>query len=160
MPRSLRTFQLLNEMESPWKTMMTGLNVLRSPIDFLSQNILGQTLLLRELKISQLSLAPDVLFPLDTENHPLPTSRSLYWPSLEVVELTGVPPRLPSGTFNNSPSTFRFRPFICNSVDLQTPDIVYLVLLILPSYRPVGCTSNTRRPNGNRRNRGLGEDHL
>jgi hypothetical protein len=92
--------------------MMAGLNVLRSPIDFLSQNILGLSLSLRELRISQLSLAPDVLFPLDTENHPLPTSQSLYWPSLEVVELTGVPPRLPSGALNISLSTFGFGPLI------------------------------------------------
>lgn len=124
MPRSLRTFQLLNEMECPWKDMMAGLNVLRSPIDFLSQNILGLSLSLRELRISQLSLAPDVLFPLDTENHALPTSQSLYWPSLEVVELTGVPPRLGSGALNNSPLTFWFRPLNCNLVNLQTPDIV------------------------------------
>ncbi|KAF3394142.1 hypothetical protein F1880_005529, partial [Penicillium rolfsii] len=55
-----------------------GLNVLCSPVDFLSQNILGLSLQLRALRISQLSLAPDVLFPLDTEKNPLLTSQSLY----------------------------------------------------------------------------------
>ncbi|KAJ5552812.1 hypothetical protein N7494_002190 [Penicillium frequentans] len=97
MPCSLRAFNLLNQMECPWKEMMTGLNVLLSDTDFLSQNILNLSLSLRELKIHQLSLTPDFLFPLDTESHPLPTSRSLHWPLLEVVELTGVPPTLPSG---------------------------------------------------------------
>ena len=111
MPRSLRIFYILNEMESPWKEMMAGLNVLCSPVDFLSQNILGLSLQLRVLRISQLSLAPDVLFPLDTEKNPLPTSQSLYWPSLEVVELNGVPPTLPSGAFNISSSPFWFRRF-------------------------------------------------
>lgn len=40
MPRNLRKLQLLNECESPWKVMMTGLNVLLSLIDFISQNTL------------------------------------------------------------------------------------------------------------------------
>lgn len=128
--------------------------------DFLSQNILNLSLSLRELKIDQLSLTPDFLFPLDTESHPLPTSRSLYWPSLEVVELTGVPPRLPSGAFINSPSTVQLCPFVCKSVSIQARDIIWSILLIIPLYRPVDCTSNTRGPNRNRRSRRLGEDHL
>lgn len=107
MPHSLRVFRILNQDESPWKVMMTALNVLLSDQDFLSENILHLSLSLRELKIHQLSLTPDFLFPLDTEGHPLPTTRSLYWPLLEVVELTGVPPRLPSGLCTNSPSTVR-----------------------------------------------------
>lgn len=104
MPHSLKIFNFRNQDESPWKEMMSGLNVLLSDNDFLSQNILNLSLSLRELKMRNLSLTPDFMFPLDTESHPLPTSRSLYWPSLEVVELTHVPPRLPSGMFINSPS--------------------------------------------------------
>lgn len=150
MPHSLRVFRLFNQIESPWKRMMTGLNVLLSDNDFLSQNILYLSLSLRELKIHQLSLTPDFLFPLDTENHPLPTTRSLYWPLLEVVELTGVPPRLPSGAFISSLSTIRS----C------LRDIASFILLIISLYRPVGCSSNTRGPNRNRRNRRLGDDHL
>lgn len=160
MPRSLMAFKLLNQMECPWKEMMTGLNVLLSDTDFLSQNILNLSLSLRELKIDQLSLMPDFLFPLDTESHPLPTSRSLYWPLLEVMELTGVPPRLPSGAFISSPSTVQLCHFVCISVSIQARDIIWSILLIIPLYRPVDCTSNTRGPKRNRRNRRLGEDHL
>lgn len=112
MPRSLRVFRLRNQMESPWKRMMPGLNVLVADHDFLSQNLLHLSLSLRELKIHQLSLKPDFLFPLDTDGHPLTTTRSLYWPFLEVVELTGVPPRLPSGMSINSPSAVQLFPFV------------------------------------------------
>ncbi|KAJ5995746.1 hypothetical protein N7481_002723 [Penicillium waksmanii] len=104
MPHSLRVFRLLNQRESPWKEMMTGLKVLLSDHDFLSQNILHLSLSLRELKINKLSLTPDFLFPLDTESHPLPTTRSLYWPSLEVIELTRVAPWLPSGQWVAHPT--------------------------------------------------------
>ncbi|KAJ5408261.1 hypothetical protein N7509_002144 [Penicillium cosmopolitanum] len=104
MPHSLKIFNFRNQDESPWKEMMSGLNVLLSDNDFLSQNILNLSLSLRELKMRNLSLTPDFMFPLDTESHPLPTSRSLYWPSLEVVELTHVPPRLPSGEWVAHPT--------------------------------------------------------
>lgn len=159
MPCSLRAFNLLNQRERPWKRMMTGLNVLLSDTDFLSQNILNLSLSLKELKIDQLSLTPDFLFPLDTESHPLPTSRSLYWPSLEVVELT-VPPILPSGAFIDSPSTVQLCPFVCNTVSIQTGDIICSILLIIAIYRPVDCTSNTRGSKRNRRDRRLGENNL
>lgn len=145
MPCSLRAFDLLNESERPWKEMMTGLNVLLSDTDFLSQNILNLSLSLRELKIDQLSIAPDFLFPLDTESHPLPTSRSLYWPSLEVMELT-VPPILPSGAFIDPASTVQLCPLVCNPISIQAGDIIWSILLMIPIYRPVDCISNTRDP--------------
>lgn len=102
MPHSLRVFNFSNQEESPWKEMMAGLHVLISDNDYLSHNLRHLSFSLRELKVNQLSLAPDFLFLLDANDHPLPNTTSPYWPLLEVLELTSIPPRLPSGTFSTA----------------------------------------------------------
>lgn len=95
-PRSLRVLHFSNQHEEPWKRMMPALNVLTSDHDSLSPGLRHLSLSLCEIKIENVSLAPDFLYPLDSDGYPLPDSASLHWPRLKKLELHA-PPFLPSG---------------------------------------------------------------
>ncbi|KAJ6109670.1 hypothetical protein N7486_001905, partial [Penicillium sp. IBT 16267x] len=105
MAHSLRVFDLTIQDERPWKEAMPGLNVLISDIDHLSQKLGCLSLTLRQLRLENVSLAPDFLFPLDETGCPLPSSAFLHWPYLETVDLGEIPPRLPSGQWLVHPTT-------------------------------------------------------
>ena len=83
---------------------MPALYVLSSSIDFLSISIRDISLSLCELKLVQVPLSLDFLWPLDEKGHSLPGNTSLYWPNLEVLTLQQFQPWLPSG--KNFPSIF------------------------------------------------------
>jgi hypothetical protein len=69
---------------------MPGLNVLISDTDHLSQKLGCLSLILRELKLKNASLAPDFLFVLDETDCPLPSSAFLNWPYLEILDLCDI----------------------------------------------------------------------
>ncbi|RAH67930.1 uncharacterized protein BO66DRAFT_456191 [Aspergillus aculeatinus CBS 121060] len=96
LPPTLRDLELLSSFEYPWKWSMPGLNLLGSDHDMLSLNRRNLSINLRRLDLDEVSLAADVLFPLDEQENPLPESLSLHWPQLEVINLR-VPPVLPTG---------------------------------------------------------------
>ncbi|KAL2802709.1 hypothetical protein BJX63DRAFT_440664 [Aspergillus granulosus] len=96
-PPSLRVFNLSNQDEKPWKPRLPGLNVLSSDMDTLSANLGHLSLSLRHLRLDHVSLAPDFLFPLDNQGHPLASSASLHWPYLEILEFDPAPPRTVPG---------------------------------------------------------------
>ncbi|RAL00814.1 F-box protein [Aspergillus ibericus CBS 121593] len=94
-PRSLQVFGFINQKEGPWKTSMPALNVLSSEVDRLAVTLRDLSFSLRVLKLNKLSLSLDFLCPLDDDGQPKTTS--LCWPHLEVIELSSIPPWLPSG---------------------------------------------------------------
>jgi hypothetical protein len=55
------------------------------------------SLSLRELKLVQVPISLDFLWPLDEKDHSLPGNTSLHWPNLEILTLKQFQPWLPSG---------------------------------------------------------------
>ncbi|KAL4872563.1 hypothetical protein BDV12DRAFT_210499 [Aspergillus spectabilis] len=78
-PSSLINFS--SQVELPWKDIVPGLNL---------------TLSLRELTLEHVSLAPDFLFPLNQDSHPLSRGTSVYCPYLKRLDLGHMPPIQPS----------------------------------------------------------------
>jgi hypothetical protein len=76
---------------------MPALDVLSSSVDMLSISVRDLSQCLRELKLVQVPISLDFLWPLDEKDHSLPANTSLHWPNLESVTLHQVQPWLPSG---------------------------------------------------------------
>ncbi|GFF85148.1 hypothetical protein IFM53868_04389 [Aspergillus udagawae] len=96
-PLSLRVFRFENQDERNWKDTMPALNVLSSSIDILSIRIRDLSLSLYELKLVQVPISLDFLWPLDEKDHSLLGNASLHWPNLEILTLKQFQPWLPSG---------------------------------------------------------------
>ncbi|RAH43466.1 uncharacterized protein BO95DRAFT_483949 [Aspergillus brunneoviolaceus CBS 621.78] len=112
----------LSSFEYPWKWSMPGLNLLGCDHDMLSLNLRNLSINLRRLNLDEVSLAADVLFPLDEQGNPLPESLSLHWPHLEVLNLC-VPPVLPTGKHSSNMATIHISPsFIGRWVTLHLPE--------------------------------------
>lgn len=84
---------------------MSPLNVIPSGADSVSSNLRDLSIHLQQLKLVNTTIAYDFLFPLDGEGQPKPGSLQLNWPYLEVLELEGIPPYLPSGKKSVPPGT-------------------------------------------------------
>lgn len=91
--------------DAPWKPAMSPLNVIPSGVDGASSNLRDLSIHLQQLKLVNTSIAYDFLCPLDEKGRPEPGSLQLNWPYLEVLELEGIPPWLPSGKKSVPPRT-------------------------------------------------------
>ncbi|KAL4901419.1 hypothetical protein BDW74DRAFT_187662 [Aspergillus multicolor] len=96
-PATLRGFNYAKASEAPWTTTSPALDVLGlAGVDTLSASLQTMSTSLRELKLSRISVSLDLLFPLDTAGEPSPLQETLEWPNLKTIELSKMPPRLPS----------------------------------------------------------------
>ncbi|KAJ5985485.1 hypothetical protein N7499_008231 [Penicillium canescens] len=104
-PKSLRVLLYQGHDDAPWKPAMCPLNVIPSGVDNVSSNLRDLSIHLKHLKLVNTTIAYDFLCPLDKKGQPKPGSLQLNWPYLEVLELEGIPPWLPSGepTYHNTP---------------------------------------------------------
>ncbi|KAJ5427214.1 hypothetical protein N7465_002284 [Penicillium sp. CMV-2018d] len=104
-PKSLRVLLYQGHDDAPWKPAMSPLNVIPSGVDSVSSNLRDLSIHLQQLKLVNTTIAYDFLCPLDEKGQPQPGSLQLNWPYLEVLELEGIPPWLPSGepTYHNTP---------------------------------------------------------
>jgi hypothetical protein len=84
---------------------MSPLDVIPSGVDSVSFNLGDLSLHLQQLKSVNTTIAYDFLCPLDEKGQPKPGSLQLNWPYLEVLELEGIPPWLPSGKKSVPPRT-------------------------------------------------------
>lgn len=91
--------------DAPWKPAMSPLNVIPSGVDSVSSNLRGLSIHLQQLKLVNTTIAYDFLCPLDEKGQPKPASLQLNRPYLEVLELEGIPPWLPSGKKSVPPKT-------------------------------------------------------
>ncbi|CAG8157003.1 unnamed protein product [Penicillium nalgiovense] len=103
-PKSLRVLLYQGHDDAPWKPAMSPLNVIPSGVDSVSSNLRGLSIHLQQLKLVNTTIAYDFLCPLDEKGQPKPASLQLNRPYLEVLELEGIPPWLPSEpTYHNTP---------------------------------------------------------
>ncbi|KAL2811965.1 hypothetical protein BJX63DRAFT_397742 [Aspergillus granulosus] len=98
LPPTLRVFELVASSEEPWLNALPALDLLSGiKTDELSLNLRTLSLNLKELKLSEVAVELDFLFPLDDAGAPTPGAQKLSWPYLEAIMLHSVPTHLPSG---------------------------------------------------------------
>jgi hypothetical protein len=103
LPSSLRVFNYLGYKEEPWKETMSALNVLNAGVDTLAGSLRGLTYVLRELRLTYVTISLDFLCPLNPEGQPTANCTS-HWPNLQVLTLDRSPPLTPQGnTRSNIP---------------------------------------------------------
>ncbi|KAJ0420268.1 hypothetical protein BJY00DRAFT_301671 [Aspergillus carlsbadensis] len=94
---SLRVLNLTGYNEEPWKQTMSALNVLKTNHDTLAASLRDLSLVLRELRLTYVSLSTDWLYPLDGSGQPTADPTSLHWPNLKILTLEKAPPFTPQG---------------------------------------------------------------
>ncbi|CEL11920.1 hypothetical protein ASPCAL15014 [Aspergillus calidoustus] len=104
LPSSLRVFNYLGYKEEPWKETMSALNVLNAGVDTLAGSLRGLTYVLRELRLTYVTISLDFLCPLNPEGQPTANCTS-HWPNLQVLTLHRSPPFTPQGKWLALPDT-------------------------------------------------------
>ncbi|KAL6228837.1 hypothetical protein BDW75DRAFT_250536 [Aspergillus navahoensis] len=96
LPTSLRSLNYIGYKEEPLKPMMSALNVLTSDVDALAISLRDLTPILRELRLTLVSLPMDFMCPLDNDGRST-ANTTPHWPNLEQLILDKAPPFLPEG---------------------------------------------------------------
>ncbi|KAL2819532.1 hypothetical protein BJX63DRAFT_12603 [Aspergillus granulosus] len=99
---SIRILNYKGQQEYPWTETQSALNILKTEADTLATNLQTISFILRELRLSNISLSMDFLWPLDAHDKPIANS-AYHWPHLQVLTLDAVPAILPSGQWLAAP---------------------------------------------------------
>ncbi|KAL4953939.1 hypothetical protein BDW69DRAFT_183993 [Aspergillus filifer] len=89
LPASLRVFRVKNRYDDVWHGSLPGPDLIAGAQDIFSHNLRYLSMRLQELNISRMSVALDLFCPFNADKNS-PNQPSGYWPSLEVLNISGM----------------------------------------------------------------------